>query len=336
MQALQRIATHGHEEVLIVQDAASGLRGVLAIHDARPGPALAATRLQPGASLDDALLEAVGLSEALTREGAAAGLPHGGAAAVFVGPAAAEKSRPLLAAYGRLLDRLDGRALAVADIGFESRDLTVLARITRHVSHRRAANLDSAELTALGVLEGIRAAAEELGTTLDAIHVAVQGLGQVGYRLARHLAGAGVRLTVADLDAGRVERARDELGAATAAAADIADVEADVFSPNGSSRGIDVAAAERLRCRAVVGGARWVLADPEAAERLHTRGVLYAPDCLAAAGALAATPDDDEMAVQERVADVGTRLRTLWARARANGVSPQRAADEMVASRPRL
>jgi leucine dehydrogenase len=335
MQALDRIAVLGHEEVLIVQDAASGLRGVVAIHDARPGPALAPTRLHPAATLEAALGEAVTLAEAVTREAALSDLARGGAAAVFVGPAAAEKSRPFLAAYGRVLDRLEGRVLASADMGFETRDLTVLARITRHVAHRRGTGADAAEATAQGVLEAIRAAAETLETALDEIHVAVQGLGQVGYRLARLLAAEGARLTVADVDAGRVERACDELRAERADAAAIFGLEVDVFSPNAGSGAIDTETLERLRCRAVVGSARAVLAEAGHGETLHARGILYAPDFIATSGGLASILEEDEMAVQERIADVGTRLRDLWARARSEGASPAEVAEKGLAARRR-
>jgi len=331
---LERFAERGHEEILVLQDRSTGLRGVVAIHDSGVGPALAATRVHPGTTMDDALDEALRLSEAVGLEAAVAGLARGGAAAVFVGPAAAEKSRPFLAGYGRVLDRLEGRVLALADMGFDSRDLTVLARMTKHVAHRRGPGGDVAELTALGVLEGIRAAAERLESSLDELHVALQGLGQVGYRLARLLAAEGVRLTVADVDDGRAERVRDELGAKVVEAGAIAGVEADVFSPNAGSGGLDEAAVDALRCRAVVGSARAVLADARHAETLHARGILYAPDFVVAAGGLAGlVGDEDEMAVQERVADVGVRLENVWARSRAEGMSPQQAAERMLEGR---
>ena len=334
MGVLDAVIDRGHEEVRIVQDGSLDLRCVVALHDTRPGPALAATRLRAGASLDEAVTEALRVSHAMTLEAAAARLPHGGGAAVFIGRAAAEKSRPFLAAYARILDRLEGRAQAVADLGFDARDLTVLARMTRHVATRRGAASDAAELTAQGLLECIRAAAESLDSAMDALHVALQGVGQVGYRLARLLAAEGTRLTVADLDPGRSERAAAELGATVVAPDAIATVEADVFSPNAGSAALDESALDRLRCRAVVGAARDVLADTRVAEALHARGILFAPDFVAAGGAIAGTiGDDDEMAVQERVADVAGRLREVWSRARRDGVSPQAAAEQWFAVR---
>lgn len=329
---LERFTERGHEEILILQDRASCLRGVLAVHDSRVGPALAATRVHPAASLDAALDEALRLAEAVGREAAMAGMARGGAAAVFIGQGAAEKSRPFLAAYGRVLDRFDGRVAAMADMGFDSRDLTVLARITRHVAHRRGPGGDVAELTAQGVLEGIRAAAVRLESSLDEMHVAVQGLGQVGYRLARLLAAAGARLTVADIDPGRVERVCQELQAQSVPAETIAGADADVFSPNAGT--LDESAVDALRCRAVVGSARAVLDDPRHAQTLHDRGVLYAPDFVACAGGLAGLAgEDDEMAVQERVSDIGVRLENVWSASRAGAVSPQEAAERMLRQR---
>jgi leucine dehydrogenase len=328
----------GHEEVVILQDAASGLRGILAVHDTRRGPAIAATRLRPHASIDQALTTALRLSHAVTRETAAADLPHGGGAAVLIGSAARSKERPLLAAYARALDRFSGRLLAAADIGFEERDLTVLGRMTKHLAYRPGPGDGVADLTAQAVFEGIRETATLLDRELAELHVAVQGLGQVGYRLVRLLAAAGVRLTVTDSDPARQERAQAEIGAATVADSEIYDVEADIFSPNADSDVLDDQTIRRLRCRAVVGGARDVLADPRHADTLHDRGILYAPDFVVCAGGLAGRlavaawdeEEDREMAVQERVAAVGDRLREIFRISREDGMSPLRAAQRLL------
>jgi leucine dehydrogenase len=160
----------------------------------------------------------------------------------------------------------------------------------------------------------------------------VQGLGQIGYRVARLLGTHGARLTVADTDPARQERAQAELAAEAVAAGNIYDVEADVFSPNAGSAGLDDATIRRLRCRAVVGGARDVLADERHAGLLHERGILYAPDFVAAAGALAGAlaiaeeEEDREMAMQERVGAIGDRLREIFRAARQEGTSPLRVA----------
>jgi leucine dehydrogenase len=326
--SLHLVTEGGHEELVVVQDSATGLRGAIALHDSRRGPALCATRLRPDLSLEDAVREALRLASAMSAESAAADLARGGAAAVLVGPAAKEKSRPLLAAFGKLLERQGGRMAAITDMGFESRDAAVLGRITPHVLHRAGPSGDAAELAAVSVLEGLRETADILGTHVSELHVAVQGLGQVGYRVARLLSGEGARLTVSDVDGARVERAEAELGARAVAPDEIASVEADVLSPNAGSGALDDATVARLRCRAVLGAARAVLAGEKTAEALHERGILYAPDFLVCAGALAGLAEPgDEMEVQERVAQGAARLREVFDQSRQDGKSPLRAAE---------
>ena len=123
-----------------------------------------------------------------------------------------------------------------------------MARTTRYVSHTSpGSSLDTADLAALGVLEAVRSTAGWLGLPMRGLRVAVQGLGQVGYRLARRLAAEGVRLTVADVDDGRAHRAVDELGAAWVTPDAVYDVEADVFSPNAGGGVLNDATVPRLR-----------------------------------------------------------------------------------------
>jgi leucine dehydrogenase len=169
--------------------------------------------------------------------------------------------------------------------------------------------------------------------------VAVQGLGQVGYRLAKLLAAEGARLTVADVDLGRVERAEAELRAATVAPEAIYDVEADVFSPNAAGSVLNDDTLPRLRCRAVVGGANEQLAEPRHGDALHARGILYGPDYVVNAGGLLSLlyemGETDEDGVTERVKGIGTQLFELLQRSRAEGVASHTLADRMAEERLR-
>jgi leucine dehydrogenase len=249
-----------------------------------------------------------------------------------------DKTRALLTAYARAVERLGGRFHTGADMGIDGRDVAVMARTTRYASHTAAeAKVDSADLAALGVFASIRAAAQELGRPLDGLHVAVQGLGQVGYRLARRLHEGGARLTVADVDAGRVERAASEMGAASVAPERIYDVEAEVFSPNAGGGILDDATLPRLRCRAVVGAANEQLAEPRHGDTLHERGILYGPDYVVNAGGLLSLllerGEADEAGIQRRVERIGERLSALWARARSERVAPHRLADRIAEER---
>lgn len=338
MTAVELALEMGHEEVVLVQDAAAGLRAVIAVHDTTLGPAVGGTRMRLYPTFDDAVVDALRLSRAMTYKSALAEMPHGGGKAVIVGDPATAKTRALLASYARAVDRLGGRFQTGADMGIDGRDVAVMASVTPHASHTPAeGKVDTAELAALGVFASIRAAAAERERPLAGMHVVLQGLGQVGFRLARMLAHAGVRLTVADVDPGRAERAATELKAAVVAPEAAYDVEADVFSPNAAGGILDDATLPRLRCRAVVGAANEQLAEPRHGDALHERGILYGPDYVVNAGGLLSLlyekGEVDEDGVIRRVEQIGPRLSALWARARAERVAPHRLADRMAEER---
>jgi leucine dehydrogenase len=267
-----------------------------------------------------------------------AGLDRGGAKAVIVGDPARDKTRALLGAYARVVDRFGGRFATGGDMGIDMRDVAVLSRLTRWVGHPpREARHDAADFAALGVYEGIAAAARALGRPLSGLHVALQGLGQVGYRLARQLAAAGVRLTVCDVDDSRAQRASGETKADVVAPEAIYDVAADVFSPNAAGGVLNDDTILRLRCAAVVGGANDQLLEPRHGEALHERGILYGPDYVVNAGGLLSilfeSGQTDEEGLLERIRQIGERVGRVWDEARRQGVPPHRVADRMAEER---
>ena len=338
MSALDFAEAAGHEEIHVLRDAASGLRAVIAVHDTTLGPAVGGTRMRLYPSFDDAVMDALRLARAMTYKAALAEMPYGGGKAVIVGDPGRDKSRPLLAAYARAVDRLGGRFQTGCDMGIDLRDVAVMARITKHVGHTPGdAKHDTAALAALGVFAGIGAAAQAVGREVRGLHVALQGVGQVGMRLARFLAEAGARLTVTDVDAGRVDRVAAELGAQVVPADDIYAVAADVFSPNAGGGILNDDTIPRLRSAAVVGAANDQLADPRHGDALHARRILYAPDYLVNAGGLLSVlfekGETDEDGIVDRIRDIGPRLTALWQRAREEGTTPHRVADRIVEER---
>lgn len=328
----------GHEQVVLVHDRAAGLRAVIAIHDTTLGVAVGGTRMRPYPSFDDAVTDALRLSRAMTYKAVMAGVARGGGKAVIVADPGRDKTRALFAAYARAVDRLGGRFHTGCDMGFDGRDVAALARLTKHVSHTApGSRIDTADLAALGVYHSVRAAARQLDLALAGLRVAIQGLGALGYRLARLLAADGARLVVADVDPSRVERAVAELGATTAEPDAIYSAECDVFSPNAAGGVLNDASIPLLRCRAVVGGANEQLLEPRHGDALAARGVLYAPDYVANAGGLLSLlyeiGETDEKGVLDKVRAIGERLLEVWARSAADGVPPQRTADRIVEER---
>ena len=67
--------------------------------------------------------------------------------------------------------------------------------------------------------------------SLEGVHVAVQGVGHVGYHLCKELARAGAKLSVADVDPLKAERAQREFGATVVPLDEIFEIECDVLAP---------------------------------------------------------------------------------------------------------
>ncbi len=334
-RVLDLAAALGHERVIVVADRAAGLRAVIAIHDTTLGPAVGGTRMRTYPSFDDAVVDALELSRAMTYKAAFADLRMGGAKAVIQGDPLTGKSRALLEAYGRAVAELDGRFVTGGDLGIGQDDVRFLAKFSRAFEHAPPGEgPDASDLTAIGVLAGIRALAERLGDPLAGFHVALQGVGEVGARLARRLAEAGARITVADAQAARAKAVAAEVGAELVAAEAIFDVACDLFSPNATGGVLDEFTVPRLRCRAVCGAANNPLANAYAGYDLAARGILYAPDFVVSAGGILSILFErgelDERQIVSRVERIGTDLTELFIAAEREGEPAFKLAERRV------
>ncbi len=338
VKALDLAASLGHEEVVLLHDQESGLRGVIAIHDSTFGPGVGGTRMRAYPTYDDAVVDALRLARAMTYKATMVEMPYGGAKAVVMGDPNREKTRALLGAYARAVERLGGRFFTGGDMGIDPRDLKVRPRHTKHLSHTSEDSpLDTAYLAALGVFEGIAAASALLGRDFSTLQVAIQGVGAVGFQLGKLLVEHGVHIVVADPDKARTHRARIELEAQVVEPDAIYDVEADVFSPNAMGGILNDDTIARLKVQAIVGGANEQLLEPRHGEVLHSLRILWGPDYVVNAGGLLSllyeTKRTDEAGIEERVRMIGPRLADIWQRSAEEDEGPGIIADRIVEER---
>jgi len=329
-----------HEAVHLVRDYASGLTAVIAVHSTTLGPAAGGTRFWHYADRADAVVDALRLSRGMSYKNAMAGLPMGGGKGVILADADRTKTPAMLAAFGRAVDSLGGRYVTAEDVGMSDADMVAIAGQTRHVSglpvEGAAAGGDPGPSTAYGVYLGVAAAAKRaLGRdSLAGVHVAIQGVGSVGGGLARLLAADGARLTLADVSHERAAALASEFGAETVPADAILAVEADILSPCALGAVLTERSIAALRVAVVAGGANNQLAEPADGDRLHARGILFAPDYVINAGgiinvALEYLGQGDRAEVDARIALIPGRLEAIWDESAATGATAARVADRM-------
>jgi leucine dehydrogenase len=276
-----------HENVAFINDKATGLRAIIAVHNTALGPSLGGCRMYPYANSAEALTDVLRLAKGMTYKAALANLPQGGGKSVIIADPRADKSPELMRKMGSFVDSLQGQYIVAEDSGIAVQDIKYMAEHTEHAGGLSAhfnylgepADGNPSPATAYGVFVGMQAAVDfRLGKQLSEVTVAIQGLGQVGYRLAQHLHAAGAKLIVADTYQPNVERACKELGAVAVDIADIHKVEADVFSPCAMGASINADTIDEIKAVVVAGAANNQLATDDLGEVLQAKGILYAPD----------------------------------------------------------
>ncbi len=334
----------GHEQVVFCQDVQSGLRAIIAIYSTALGPGLGGTRFYPYPDEGAALADVLNLSRAMAYKNALAGLDHGGGKAVIIGDPAKDKSEALLRAYGRFVESLGGRYITACDIGTYSEDMDIIGRESRHVTGRTVPNGgagDSSVLTAFGVFQGMRAAAEPRGGEgrRGSRGGGGEGGGQVGRRLVGLLHEAGASVVVCDVDPDAVARVVAAHPGVTVAAStrELITRPLDVFAPCALGGALDDGSVGVLTASIVCGGANNQLAHAGIEKILADRGILYAPDYVVNAGGVIQVAD--EMSgfnfdrAKARASQIFATTRQIFALADADGVPPAVAADRLAERR---
>ena len=334
----------GHEQVVMCRDERSGLRAIIAIHSTARGPALGGTRFHAYPSDAEALRDALNLSRGMSYKAAMAGLELGGGKAVILGDPETEKTPALLRAYGRFVQSLAGRYYTACDVGTSSQDMDVIALESRFVTGRTVGQGgagDSSVLTAYGVFQGMRAAAEATwgSPTLQGRTVGVAGVGKVGHHLVEHLLEDGADVLVTDPHEPSVLRVTDAHPEVRALpdTASLVRSRLDVYAPCALGDALTDDVVEVLEARVVCGAANNQLAHPGVEKQLDDRGILYAPDYVVNAGGLIQVADElhgfDFERARERSSRIFETTREVFDRAAAEGVPPAVAADRIAERR---
>jgi leucine dehydrogenase len=165
--------------------------------------------------------------------------------------------------------------------------------------------------------------------------VLVQGAGSVGGILIAHLLKAGAEVLFSEMDEVRIQRFRDELGLPLVPVEDIYRTQCDVFAPCALGGVLNENTIPRLQCRIVAGGANNQLAQPQDAERLRARAILYAPDYVVNVGGAMAIPGIENQGWSQAEAEakvvksVRHALKRIFEMAQVQGIPTDEAAHRI-------
>ncbi len=331
---IENLAVKGYERVVCATAADHGFLAYVAMYDTTLGPALGCLSIRaPG----DALKAVLRTAEGMTWKAAAANLSFGGGSTAILSDPHIGLEREQLAAVAEVLEMLGGAAIVTTGPGVTADDLRNLRTITPHVvglSEEDGGSGDPSPHTARGVLEAIKASLEVVfeNDAIEGRTVAIQGLGKVGRCLAALLVEAGGTVIGADVEAESAQQAAEQCPVQIVSPDEILTVPCDVFAPCAVPWILTAETIPRLRCRIVAGAANDQLGNERDAQRLHDRGILYAPDFVTNAGAvinMAAELDPEGYRPEEarrRVAGIRTRLGTIFQRAELSSITPEEAA----------
>ena len=337
-----------HEQVVFVSRPEVGLRAIIAVHNTNRGPSLGGCRMWPYATDEEALRDVLRLSRGMTYKSAVANLDIGGGKSVIIGNPRTDKTTALMRAMARAIDGLGGRYIAAEDSGTSVSDMKLIAEETKHVAgilDRQTAdgsirNGDPSPATAFGTFVGMRAAVRHrLGRDdLRGARIAIQGIGSVGYHLARLLHQAGARLWVTDIYHDQVARAVDEFGATAVAPDDIYGLDVEVFAPCAMGAILNDVTIPQLRARIIAGAANNQLSEARHGTDLLERDILYAPDYVINAGGIIDVWYErrgrfDRDAMVRHIEGIGGTLSEIFTRARTDGLPTNLVADQVAEER---
>lgn len=329
-EALTSVAAEtGPAELHVVRRPAIGLTAFIALDDLRLGPACGGIRWRGYPSEADGVRDVLRLARAMTYKNAFAALGFGGGKSLVLRHPDLDPERafPVL---GEVIESLGGRYVTACDYGTTARELALVTSRTGHVlAEEEAGALDFA--TASGVLAAMRAIWQRIAGTdvLEGVRVVVQGVGDVGLELVRLLFEEGADVAFSEIDEERAEMCSVEVDAPRIDAARIFERPMDIFAPCAVGEVVTEEVARSLQAKGIAGGANNQLATPAAGAILNERGILYAPDFAANAGAVIAgfeTGAGRGFHALEVVDRIEERVRHLFDVAAGRGLTPEAAA----------
>ena len=290
ISVFDKIKNDNHEQLVFCNDESLGLKAIIGIHSTVLGPAIGGTRMWNYSSDNEALRDVINLSKAMSYKSSLAGLNAGGGKAVIIGDPKI-KSESFIKRFAEFINDLNGKYWTAQDVNMSTRDIVWVKERSDYVvglPKEHGGLGDSSSPTAYGVYVGIKSATKHItgNDSLKSKKVLVQGVGNVGRRLVRHLINEGADVSVVDINKENIEKV-SECNVNIVDENEIYDKTYDIISPCALGGTINVDSLKKIKCDIIAGAANNQLGDDSLVpEILKEKNILYVPDFLINAGGI--------------------------------------------------
>lgn len=323
-------------------DPETGLHAIIAVHSTKLGPAIGGCRFYPYTSPELALKDALRLSYGMTLKAAGCGLPHGGAKAVIIKPKGNFDRKALFRSFGDFVQELNGRYVTAVDVGATLEDMKTISERTSYVTSvtpQGEIAEDPSLSTAKGIFRAIQAGVKFKfkKDNCSGIRVAIQGVGRVGYTLAKHLVNDGAIVTVSDVNQDAVAKCVKELNVSSIASDKIESADCDIYAPCALGGTITLDFIHHTKAKMIAGAANNQLAHHNNTHAMKSKDIIYLPDFLINSGGLIHVAMEyahqDISKENEKLDDIYHITTTMLERAAASGKTTNVIAEEMAIER---
>jgi len=251
---IAQMALNNHEQVVFCNDNETGLKAIIAIHNTILGPSLGGTRMWAYNNEMEALTDVLRLSRGMTYKSSVAGLNLGGGKAVIIGDAKTQKNETLMRRFGKFVNSLSGKYITAEDVGVNTRDMEYIKMETNFVSGLPAnmgGSGDPSPVTAYGVYLSMKASAKEKwgNDSLEGKKIVVQGIGNVGDNLVKHLMKENARVSIYDIHEDRLKSVAKHTGAEIILDENsLFDLDMDIYAPCALGATVNTDSLNRLKC----------------------------------------------------------------------------------------
>ena len=260
----------GHEKVFYFEDKPTKLKGFIAWHNTKFGPATGGTRLYPYISKSFAIDDVLRLSEAMTYKCVMAGVPFGGGKNVIIGNVNFKNKR-FLSAYAKIIDSFNGKCTTGTDVGISDLDTEYMSKITPYILKGNGGDTTTSNMASYGIYTGIKTSIKLLlpGKKNKDVHIAIKGIGKIGLELVRLFNNDGFIITVADKDKNQIKKVNKLYSNVNVVNyKNIHKINVDVYSPCAMGKEFNKKNVNELNCKIIAGGANNQLDDDSIAQNI--------------------------------------------------------------------